>query len=174
MIVVAKNDEAHRRLSAQFANRKVKKKYIALVHGWLKQDTGTIHKSIGRDQVHRTRMTTRGEDGREAISHYKVSRRIDSALGKFTLVDVKIDTGSTHQIRVHLASIGHPVVGDTLYGAPKELRGKNQSISTLERNFLHAASLEFEHPRTRENLAFSAKTPTKLSDFLSRISPDET
>ena len=141
LMVVAKNDEAHRRLSAQFSRREVKKKYIALVHGWMKNDKGTINSSIGRDRVHRTKMTTRPESGREAITHYAVQRRIDSPLGKFTLLEVKIDTGRTHQIRVHLSSFGHPVVGDALYGAPKTLHGKNQTSATLSRNFLHSASL---------------------------------
>jgi 23S rRNA pseudouridine1911/1915/1917 synthase len=119
LIVVAKNDDAHRQLAAQFSRREVKKKYIALVHGWLKKDSGTVSAAISRDRIRRTRMTTRLAGGREAVSHYRVMRRIDSAYGEFSLVEVKIDTGRTHQIRVHMASLGHPVVGDTLYGAPR-------------------------------------------------------
>lgn len=172
LIVVAKNDVSHRRLSEQFARREVKKKYIALVHGWLKQAKGTITSAISRDRVHRTKMTARRESGREAITHYTVERRIDSALGKFTLLELKIDTGRTHQIRVHLSSLGHPVVGDALYGAPRVLRGKNRSIGTLSRNFLHAAALQFQHPRTEEELSFSAELPAELQGFLRMLDED--
>ncbi len=170
LIVVAKNDEAHRKLSAQFARREVKKKYIALVHAWVKLDKGTISSAISRDRVHRTKMTTRREGGREAVSHYVVQRRIDSPLGKFTLLDLKIDTGRTHQIRVHLSSMGHPVVGDFLYGAPRVLRGKNKTVGSLTRNFLHAAELRFQHPRNGAELSFSAPLPPELAGFISELS----
>jgi 23S rRNA pseudouridine1911/1915/1917 synthase len=168
LIVVAKNDESHRRLAAQFAGRQVKKTYIALVHGWLKPERGTIKSPISRDAVRRTRMTTRGSGGREAITHYVVQRRIDSRFGKFTLLEVQIDTGRTHQIRVHLASLGHPVVGDVLYGAPRELRDGGESIS-LSRNFLHAAALQFAHPRSGEALSFSRQLPGELERFLAGL-----
>src|ERR1700719_3035111 len=99
LIVVAKSDESHRKLAAQFAARQIKKKYLALVQGWLKRERGTISSSISRDRVRRTRMTTRRPGGREAISHYAVQRKIESPLGKFSLLEVQIDTGRTHQIR---------------------------------------------------------------------------
>jgi 23S rRNA pseudouridine1911/1915/1917 synthase len=165
LIVVAKNDAAHRKLAAQFAQRKVKKTYLALVHGWVKPERGTISSSISRDRVRRTRMTTRRPGGREAITHYLVKNRMASKFGKFTLLALRIDTGRTHQIRVHLASLGHPVVGDTLYGAPREIRTKDAAIS-LARNFLHAAELQFEHPRTNELLKFSRALPAELEEFL--------
>ncbi len=170
LIVVAKNDEAHRKLATQFARREVKKKYIALVHGWMKKDSGTVSASISRDRVRRTRMTTRHSGGREAVSHYSVIRRLDTPYGKFTLVEVKIDTGRTHQIRVHLASLGHPVVGDSLYGAPGEIRPttgrESRGAISLGRNFLHAAELAFEHPRTGEKTARKSPLPQGLLGFL--------
>lgn len=169
LIVVAKHDIAHRKLAVQFSRRQVKKTYIALVHGRMKQDRGTVSASISRDRVRRTRMTTRLAAGREAITHYVVQRRIDSQLGKFTLLELRIDTGRTHQIRVHLASLGHPVVGDALYGAPRELRGKNVSGISLLRNFLHAEKLELQQPSTGDWLSFSRPLPPELSDFLQRI-----
>jgi 23S rRNA pseudouridine1911/1915/1917 synthase len=172
LMVVAKRDEAHRKLAAQFSSRQVKKTYVALVHGWMKQDRGTISSSISRDRVRRTRMTTRGSGGREAITHYTVKKRIDSKYGKYNLLELTIDTGRTHQIRVHLASLGHPVVGDTLYGAPREVRGKNESAISLPRNFLHSGALRFQHPRSGEEHSFSCPLPAELDAFLRRILPD--
>ena len=193
LILVAKTDEAHRKLAAQFARREVKKTYLALVHGWVKKDQGTISASISRDRVRRTRMTTRARGGREAVSHYRVLRRMGTPYGKFTLAEIKIDTGRTHQIRVHMSSLGHPVVGDTTYGAPRELRltqsgkattgrfrmpaGMQKPIS-LSRNFLHAFELKFEHPRTGGNIALACGLPQELQEFLSclagnRLSEDE-
>jgi len=178
LIIVAKNDDAHRKLAAQFAKREVKKTYIALVHGWPKKDRATISASISRDPVRRVRMTTRGSGGREAISHYTVVRRFESAFGKFTLVEVKIDTGRTHQIRVHMASLGHPVVGDALYGAPREMRARRGRATdegaalSLSRNFLHAAQLELIHPRTGEKLAFKSPLPPELQAFLATVEGD--
>jgi 23S rRNA pseudouridine1911/1915/1917 synthase len=168
LIVVAKNDDAHRKLSAQFAAREVKKKYVALVHGWVRKDSGTLAQSISRDPVRRMRMTTRLEGGRTAVTHYRVVRRLDTRFGKFTLLDVKIDTGRTHQIRVHVAAMGHPVVGDTVYGAPKQARGKNAVIG-LVRNFLHAAELEFRHPRTGAVIALKSELPEELREFLRKV-----
>ena len=159
-----------------FSRRQVHKTYIALVHGHLKQDRGTISAAIARDAVRRTRMTTRRESGaRAAISHYAVLERITSRFGVFTLVSVRIETGRTHQIRVHLSSIGHPVVGDTLYGAPSRIvavsaRRRKKSdpepeTISLDRNFLHAAELEFAHPRTGRRLQLKAPLPVELLEF---------
>jgi 23S rRNA pseudouridine1911/1915/1917 synthase len=168
LIVVAKNDAAHRNLASQFAKREVKKTYIALVHGWVKQDRRTINSSISRDRIRRTRMTTRRSGGREAISHYSVSQRIDSTYGKFSLLELQIDTGRTHQIRVHLASLGHPVVGDTLYGAPRDIRAKDHPTISLPRNFLHAARIALQQPTTGKPLMFSAPMPEELKYFLDK------
>jgi 23S rRNA pseudouridine1911/1915/1917 synthase len=175
LIVVAKNDDAHSKLAAQFARREVKKTYIALVHGWMKKDRGTISASISRDRLRRIRMTTRETGGRAAISHYVVLRRLDTPFGKFTLVEVKIDTGRTHQIRVHMASLGHAVVGDALYGAPRAMRARRGratdegSAISLARNFLHAARLELVHPRTGKRIALESPLPAELQAFLTTI-----
>jgi len=168
---VAKNDAAHRQLSAHFAAREVKKKYMALVHGWVKKDSGTLAQSIGRHPVRRMRMATRIEGGRTAVTHYRVARRLDTKFGKFTLLDVKIDTGRTHQIRVHVAAMGHPVVGDTMYGAPAQARGKN-AVIVLKRNFLHAAELEFQHPRTGKTISLKSQLPPELREFLLKVEAD--
>ncbi|MFY9904694.1 MAG: RluA family pseudouridine synthase [Terriglobales bacterium] len=177
LMVVAKNDESHRRLAKQFSAREVHKTYIALVHGWPKQDRGTIQSAISRHSQKRTRMTTRGFGGREAVTHYVVLRKIDSPYGKFALVELKIETGRTHQIRVHMSSLGHPVVGDALYGAPGELRSQSNkrraagmpAILALDRNFLHSATLEFIHPRSKEKLKFSRPLPKELENLLQSL-----
>src|SRR5713226_199043 len=177
LMVVAKNDETHRRLAKQFSGREVRKTYIALVHGWPKQDLGTIQSAISRHSQRRTRMTTRGFGGRDAVTHYVVQRKIDAPYGKFALVELKIETGRTHQIRVHMSSIGHPVVGDALYGAPGELRSQSNkrraagmpATLTLNRNFLHSAVLELAHPRTKKLLKFSRPLPKELEYLLNSL-----
>jgi len=175
LMVVAKDDAAHRKLAAQFVARQVHKKYVALVHGWVKRDEGAVEQAIARDRVRRTRMTTRRTGGRAALSRYRVRERLETPWGKFSLVEVTIATGRTHQIRVHLASLGHAVVGDALYGAPRQLRsrdGKSQQ-PTLERNFLHAAALEFTHPRSGKALSFLQPLPAELEGFLKRLRAHE-
>ena len=177
LMVVAKNDESHQRLAKQFSGRQVHKTYLALVHGWPTKERGTIQTPISRHSQRRTRMTTKGFGGRDAITHYSVQRKLDSPYGKFVLVEVKIETGRTHQIRVHMASIGHAVVGDALYGAPGELRSQSNkrraagmpAVRTLGRNFLHSAVLELEHPRTKEALKFTRPLPDDLQLFMDSL-----
>ncbi|MGA7523041.1 MAG: RluA family pseudouridine synthase [Acidobacteriaceae bacterium] len=178
LMIVARNDAAHAKLAAMFAERKVRKTYIALVHGHLKQDRGTIDAPIARDLLRRTRMTTKRNVGaRTAVSHTTVLRRISSRFGQYTLVSVRIETGRTHQIRVHLASIGHPVVGDTLYGAPARLTiGPSRQRTDpepesleLRRNFLHAAELEFAHPKTGKRLELKTELPLELMELLEKL-----
>ena len=170
LIIVAKNDVAHRKLAQQFSSREVSKQYLALVHGWFKQAKGTISAPISRDVQRRTRMTTRGAGGRSAVSHYEVLEAFESAYGRFSLVKIKIETGRTHQIRVHLSSIGHPVVGDTLYGAPAEIKPLRGSLAlSLGRQFLHAAEVEFRQPRSGKPLRFKAELPDELRQFMARL-----
>jgi 23S rRNA pseudouridine1911/1915/1917 synthase len=176
LIIVAKNDVSHRKLGQQFSKREIKKRYTALVHGWPEKDRGTINAPIARDAIRRIRMTTKGSGGRSALSHYEVRERISSIYGKFALVDVRIETGRTHQIRVHMASIGHPVVGDSLYGAPKELKRSNvkappgtRAVISLGRNFLHATAVEFKHPRSGDVIALEAPLPEDLTAFLHQL-----
>jgi 23S rRNA pseudouridine1911/1915/1917 synthase len=116
-IVVAKDDVTHRKLGEMFATRRIAKTYLALGHGRIEKDDMTVNLPIARDLVRRTRMTTRRADGRSAVSHVHVVERLATPFGPFTLVEVRIETGRTHQIRVHMQALGHPVVGDTLYGA---------------------------------------------------------
>jgi len=181
LIIVAKNDVAHRKLAQQFSKREVRKRYVALVHGWPARDQGTISTAISRDLERRTRMTTRGSGGRSAVTHYALRERIASQYGKFALMDVRIETGRSHQIRVHLSSLGHPIVGDSLYGAPREIRpgrateARQKPISAalkLDRNFLHAAAIGFRQPSTGDWLDLEAPLPQELVDFLNLLRTD--
>jgi 23S rRNA pseudouridine1911/1915/1917 synthase len=126
---------------------------------------------IARDLVRRIRMTTRRPDGRSAVSHVHVVERLTTPYGPFTLVEVKIETGRTHQIRVHTQSLGHPVVGDFLYGAPHVIRRLDGAEPSLElaRNFLHAASILFVHPKTGVELELEAPLAVELVEFLEKV-----
>lgn len=161
VILVAKNDTSHRALAALFAGRQVEKTYLALVHGNVKQDHGRIEKPIARDPRHRTRMTARLEHGRAAWSEYTAVGRFKD----FTLLQVGIGTGRTHQIRVHLASIGHPVAGDRLYGAAA--RPGNEAHA--ERFFLHAHRIRFPHPVTGETVEIESPLPEDLKAWMERL-----
>jgi len=157
VLLVAKNDAAHRELAAQFAGREVRKTYLALVEGEVKGETGRIERPIARDPVHRTRMTARLASGRAAWSEYRVLRRWKD----FTLLEVRIGTGRTHQIRVHLASLKHPVAGDTLYGAAAQ--------KELGRFFLHAHRVEFRQPQTGEMVVVESPLAPELAAWLEKL-----
>jgi 23S rRNA pseudouridine1911/1915/1917 synthase len=161
VLLVAKNDAAHRHLAAQFSGRRVEKVYLALVHGRVLRESGRIERPIARDPVHRTRMTARLAEGRAAWSEYRVLRRF----ARFTFLEVRIGTGRTHQIRVHLASIGHPVAGDALYGAPARVEG----MPPLGRYFLHAHRIRFRLPSTGEELAVEAPLPASLAEWMEAL-----
>jgi len=165
VLVVARNDAAHQSLAEQFRQRRVRKTYIALLHGRLERDAGTIGLPIGRDLRRRTRMTTRRRQGREARTDWRALARLDA----FTLVEAELHTGRTHQIRVHFSALGHPVVGDTLYGAPRHLHAGRQVLPPLGRNFLHAARIVFLHPRRMAPVEVRAPLPAELRDFLQQL-----
>jgi 23S rRNA pseudouridine1911/1915/1917 synthase len=158
VLLVAKNDAAHRQLAAQFAGRKVQKFYLTLVHGRVARETGRIESPIARDPVKRTRMTTRLSRGRAAWSEYRVLRRLEG----FTLLEVRIGTGRTHQIRVHLSSVGHPVAGDSLYGAPAKITGH----PPLGRYFLHSHRITFARPSDGEPVTVVSPLPEELRVWL--------
>ena len=165
LIVVAKNQQIHEAIGEQFRERQVYKSYVTLVHGSPRENLGTIEKGIARDRWHRTKMTV-AANGRYALSLWKVRQRFE----KFTLLDVEIKTGRTHQIRVHLASINHPVVGDETYNEGRDNTVANteirQAIHSLGRTFLHAEKLAFTHPVTEERIDLTSPLPEALQNFL--------
>jgi 23S rRNA pseudouridine1911/1915/1917 synthase len=156
LMVVARSDEAHRKLAAQVKAREVVREYTALVEGRPESRAGTIDAPLGRHRRRRTRMAVRGSGSREARTHFETLRNLPAD----TLVLARLETGRTHQIRVHFAAIGHPVAGDPEYGT----KGRHG----LERQFLHASRLSFRHPRTGEELTFSSELPEDLSRALQR------
>ena len=168
LIVVAKTEEIHEKLSEQFRERGVFKSYVALVHGAVAEKSGTIDAPIAREKHNRTKMAIR-RHGRNALSLWKLRKRFE----KFTLLNVEIKTGRTHQIRVHLMSINHPVVGDETYNGGRDKTVKDvkirQAIGELNRFFLHAERLSFTHPKTLERMDFYAPLPKDLADFLELI-----
>lgn len=158
VLLVARTDGAHRALAEQFSGRTVEKIYLALVHGATKQDRGKITAKITRDPVRRTRMTAKLGVGRTALTDWEVLQRWPA----FTLLRVRIGTGRTHQIRVHLASIGHPVAGDKLYGAPGNIEGR----PALGRFFLHAHRISFTSPSAGTRITVESPLPAELSDWM--------
>jgi 23S rRNA pseudouridine1911/1915/1917 synthase len=165
VMLIAKNRQAHRQLSQQFKSREVKKEYVALVYGSPSPASGTIDLPLGRDPKNRTKISTRARRKRTAITHYAVEER----LGPVSLLRIRIETGRTHQIRVHMTQKGHPIVGDSVYGTnrirnlPAEV---SEAIKKLQRPFLHSRRIEFRHPISGKGLSFTAPLPPELQDFL--------
>lgn len=157
LLIIAKNDKAHISLSEQIQNREITKKYVALVRGVIKENEATIDMPIGRSNKDRKKMAVRKE-GKKAITHFKVIERYK----EFTYLDIKIDTGRTHQIRVHLAEIGYPIVGDAVYSNGKNSFG-------VEGQMLHAKELTFKHPTTGETMHFEAPLPEYFEKILEKL-----
>jgi 23S rRNA pseudouridine1911/1915/1917 synthase len=161
VLLVARNDHAHQRLAEQFSGRQVEKTYLALVHGHVRQQAGRIERPIARDPVRRVRMTARLDEGRAAWSEYRVLQRFK----QFTYLEVRIGTGRTHQIRVHLSSIGHPIVGDPLYGAPAKVEG----MPDLGRYFLHAHRIRFHQPTSGEAIEVVSPLAPELTSWMQAL-----
>lgn len=157
LLIVAKTNEAHESLAAQLKERKAMRKYYCIVNGNIKEDSGTIDKPIGRHPIDRKKMAVI-EGGREAITHFNVIERF----GQYTLVECILETGRTHQIRVHMASIGHSIVGDPVYGAKKERFKTNGQL-------LHAKTIGFEHPVTKEIMQFDSELPEYFTAILNKL-----
>lgn len=157
LLIVAKTNEAHESLSKQLKERKAMRRYYCIVNGNIKEDSGTINKPIGRHPIDRKKMAVVA-GGREAVTHFRVLERF----GQYTLVECILETGRTHQIRVHMASIGHSIVGDPVYGVKKERFKTNGQL-------LHAKTIGFEHPKTKEIMEFDSELPEYFKDVLNKL-----
>ncbi|MFZ0641450.1 MAG: RluA family pseudouridine synthase [Candidatus Acidiferrales bacterium] len=164
-LLIARNDLAHRALVGQFSSRQIEKTYVALLHGKLKEDSGRIELPVARDLHRRIRMTTRRREGRAARTDWRVRLRLPG----YTLLEADLHTGRTHQIRVHFSALGHPVAGDTLYGAPRQPKIGSVLLAPLARNFLHAARIQFVHPTTGKAIEVRAPLPAELVDYLREL-----
>ena len=158
-LIVCKNDMAHQSLSEQLKVHSIKRVYVAIVHGNIKEDNGTVNAPIGRHPTERKKMSIHTKNGRNAITHYKVLERF----GEYTYIQCELETGRTHQIRVHMASIGHPLLGDQVYG-PKKC-----PFPTLQGQTLHARTLGIIHPRTGEHLEVNAPLPDYFEELLESL-----
>lgn len=156
LLMIAKNDKAHNALAAELKDKKSLRKYVAIVHGNIPNDRGVIEAPIGRSEKDRKKQAVTAK-GKPAVTHFKVLERF----GNYTLVELTLETGRTHQIRVHMAYIGHPVAGDPLYGPRKTLKSDGQ--------FLHAQTLGFTHPTTGETLTFTAEAPAIFKETLENL-----
>ena len=160
VLIVCKNDKAHNAIAEQLKVHSITRKYYAIVHGVLKEDTGTVNAPIGRHPVDRKKMSINEKNGKEAVTHYRVLRR------RFTFVECQLETGRTHQIRVHMASIGHPLLGDQVYGPAKV------PFSGLQGQTLHAGVLGIIHPSTGEYMEFTAPLPDYFEAVLKKLETD--
>ena len=158
ILIVCKNDMSHNSIAAQLKEHSINRRYRALVHGNLKEDTGTVEGPIGRHPVDRKKMAINERNGKPAVTHFTVLERF----GNYTLIECKLETGRTHQIRVHMTSIGHPLAGDEVYGPAK-------CPFKLQGQCLHAMVLGFVHPRTGEYMEFSADLPEYFEDLLKKL-----
>lgn len=158
ILIVCKNDMSHNSIAAQLKEHSINRRYRALVHGNLKEDTGTVEGAIGRHPIDRKKMSINEKNGKPAVTHYTVLERF----GNYTLIECKLETGRTHQIRVHMSSIGHPLVGDEVYGPAK-------SPFKLQGQCLHAMVLGFVHPRSGEYMEFSAELPEYFEELLRKL-----
>jgi 23S rRNA pseudouridine1911/1915/1917 synthase len=165
VIVIALNDEAHTKLTENFRNRLVQKTYLALLHGKMKGEKGVVDLPVARDLRRPSRMTARRREGRAARTDWRTRFRLEG----FTLIEADLHTGRTHQIRVHFSTLGCPVVGDTVYGAPRQERVGTELMPPLGRNFLHAARIAFDHPRTGQRIEFRAPLPPELVSYMSLV-----
>ena len=157
-LLICKNDKAHQILAEQLKEHSITRKYHSIVHGNLKEDTGTVNAPIGRHPTDRKKMSTKAPNGRHAVTHYRVLERF----GNFTYIECQLETGRTHQIRVHMSSIGHPILGDEIYGpakCPYKLQGQT----------LHAKILGITHPSTGEYIEFDAPLPEYFKDLLNKL-----
>ena len=165
IMVVAIDDEAYYNLVDQFRKRTIQRKYTALVSGVLEEDSGEISLSIGRSESDRKKMSTRTRRGKEAVTLWKVLSRLHKA----TIIEAKLGTGRTHQIRVHFAAIGHPVLGDSTYGRKTEVEIRGAKIR-IPRQMLHAETLGFEHPHTGQHMQFSSPVPEDMKELIEKLS----
>ena len=164
-ILIARTNEAHRKLVDDFRERRIEKTYVALLHGSIKGQSGSVELAIARDLRRRSRMTARRREGRQARTDWRILLRLKN----YTLIEAGLHTGRTHQIRVHFSALSCPVVGDTLYGAPRQERVASVLLPPLGRNFLHAARIAFVHPRTSRRIEVRAPLPAQLVDYLATV-----
>ncbi len=158
LLMVAKNNLAHQSLAAQLKVHSVERKYLAVVRGGFKKPRGTVDQPLGRSRHNRLKMAIEPNGGRRAVTHY----RLIEQFGEISLLECQLETGRTHQIRVHMASIGHPLVGDPIYGIKRDRqKGEGQ--------LLHAALLGFEHPRTGQQMSFTAELPARIKDYIDKL-----